>query len=125
MGYQPPSKNTPPSSFLPRLSLDLQTVQVPLFMESPYILVLRSFSSFNPSYLLKLTKFLVQISQFEFLVMAEQSILVYKLFCHSIFQILLYFLSENYNPLKKVTHSSPAIPSKKRSCQALPFLKIW
>ena len=39
-----------------------------------------SFSSFTPSDLLKVTKFLVKISQFEFLVTAEQRILVYKLF---------------------------------------------
>ena len=33
-----------------------------------------------PSYFLKVTKFLVKISQFEFLVTTEQSILIYKLF---------------------------------------------
>ena len=39
-----------------------------------------SFSSFIPSYLLKVTKFLVKNSQFEFLVMTEQSIFIYKPF---------------------------------------------
>ena len=36
----------------------------------------QSFSSSTPSYLLKVTKFLVKISQFEFLVMTEKNILV-------------------------------------------------
>ena len=38
------------------------------------------FLSFTPSYLLKVTKFLVKISQLEFLVMTEQSIHFYKHF---------------------------------------------
>ena len=41
---------------------------------------IKSFSSLIPSYLLKVTKFLVKISQFEFLVMTERNIFVYKLF---------------------------------------------
>ena len=39
-----------------------------------------SLSFLNPFYLLKITKFLVKISQFEFLVMTEKNIFVYKLF---------------------------------------------
>ena len=39
-----------------------------------------SFSSLTLFYPLKVTKFLVQIPQFEFLVMTEKSIFVYKLF---------------------------------------------
>ena len=35
------------------------------------------------SYLLKVTKFLVKISQFEFLVMTEKNIFAYKLFLSS------------------------------------------
>ena len=35
------------------------------------------------SYLLKVTKFLVKISQFEFLVMTKKNILAYKLFLSS------------------------------------------
>ena len=38
------------------------------------------FFSFTLSYLLKVTKFLVKISQFELLVMTKQKILVYKHF---------------------------------------------
>ena len=42
---------------------------------------IKFFISFTPTYLLKVSKFLVKISQFEFFVVIEQSILVYKLFC--------------------------------------------
>ena len=41
---------------------------------------IKGFSSFTLSYLLKVTKFLVKIYQFEFLVTTEQRILVCKLF---------------------------------------------
>ena len=37
-------------------------------------------SILNPTYLLKVTKFLVKISQFEFLVMRKKNIFVYQLF---------------------------------------------
>ena len=53
------------------------------------------FPSLTPSYLLKVTKFLVKIPNFEFLVMTEKSIFVSKLFCHLIFPILVYFLCKN------------------------------
>ena len=39
----------------------------------------QSFSTLTPSYLLKATKFLDKICQFEFLVMTEENIFVYKL----------------------------------------------
>ena len=38
--------------------------------------------SLIPSYLLKVTKFLHKISQFEFLVMSEKNIFGYEFFCH-------------------------------------------
>ena len=38
------------------------------------------FPSLTPSYLLKVTKFLGKISQFEFLVMTEKNIFAYKFF---------------------------------------------
>ena len=61
-----------------------------------------NFSSLIPFYLLKVTKFLGNISQFEFLVMTEENIFVYKLFLS-----LIYFFCENCNPpLKKVTPHS-------------------
>ena len=79
--------------------LNLQTVKGPLSKalllgNSPYISYL----------LLKVNKFLLKISQFEFLVMTEQSILVYKLFCHEIFQILIYFLSKTLQPSPEKSH---------------------
>ena len=81
----------------------------------------QSFSSSTPCYLLKVTKFCVKISQFEFLVMTEKNIVVYKLFCHQIFQILIYLFFKIATPLKKVTSSFPATPlSKLRTCQAPP-----
>ena len=59
--------------------------------------IFKSFSSLIPSYILKITKFLGEISQFEFLVMTEKNIFSYKLFLSlkiSTFQIL-FFLCEN------------------------------
>ena len=89
--------------------LNPQTVQVHFLSNPPSILVFhetslkvgffsgpqkyRSFSSLTPSYLLKVTKFLVEISQFEFLVMAEKNILTQTFFVikYSDFDILIYF----------------------------------
>ena len=38
--------------------------------------------------------------------------LVYKLFCHNVFQILIYFLFENASPMKKIIYSFATTPSK-------------
>ena len=65
------------------------------------------------SYLLKVTKFLVKISQFEFLVMTEKNIFAYKFFL-SLFQILIDFFGENCNPPEKSHPPFPATPSKSR-----------
>ena len=60
--------------------------QILLSLKNPEVWLLESHSWTPPSpstlyfYLLKVTKFLVKISQFEFLVMTQQRILVYKLF---------------------------------------------
>ena len=83
------------------------------------------FSSLAPSYLLKVTKFFVKISQFEFLVMTEKNIFVYKLFCHWIFQILIYFYVKIATPLKKVTPFLRNPPLKVEVLSSHPFLKIW
>ena len=71
--------------------------------------------------------------------MTEKVILLYNLFCHEIFQRLVYFLCKNCNPpphpktppphpaptpLKKVTSSFPGTPLKLRSSQAAPFWKF-
>ena len=53
---------------------------------------------FNPSYLLKVTKFLVKICQFKFLVVEDKYYFVYKFFYHLKLQILVYFLYKNCNP---------------------------
>ena len=55
--------------------LNLQTVTAPLFRQSPLYI------GFSWT-LLKVTKFLVKICQFEFLVMTEKNIFVYNFFCH-------------------------------------------
>ena len=90
------------------------------------------FSSLTRSYLLKVIKFLVKISQFEFLVMTEKKIFVYKHFVHQIFQIsfhfvfFFFFFVKLKSPLeKKVTPSFPATPlSKLKSSQVSPFWKF-
>ena len=41
----------------------------------------KNFLLFTPSHILKVTKFLVEISQLKFLVMTEKNIFVYKYFC--------------------------------------------
>ena len=105
----PPLKNTTPS--LSRQNL--QTAQAPLFKGNPPLYIelvfcelsqvkvgffsehpkYQSFSSLTPSYLLKVTKFLVKISQFEFLVMTEKNIFVYKLFLSlNVSDFSLFFL---------------------------------
>ena len=79
------SKTAPPS-FLPSSPLNLQIVQaLPFLGNPPFRLVCepqkyQSFSLLTPSYLLKVTKFLVKISQFEFSVMIEKNIFLYQLF---------------------------------------------
>ena len=95
IGISTPSlKNTIPS-FLPSLPLNLQAFQAPLYRQFPPLYQFfvncplkvgffselpkyRSFSSLAPSYLLEGTKFLVKNSQFEFMVMTEKNIFVYK-----------------------------------------------
>ena len=68
----------------------------------------QSFSSLNPPYLLKVSKLLVKISQFEFLVMTEKNNFVYKLsFVIKYFRFQFIFLCKNCTPppsplLKKV-----------------------
>ena len=125
MRYQPSSISPPPLSYkVP--SLNLQTVQSPFLSNPPSILVFHepslkvgffrepqkyeSFSSLTPSYLLKVTKFLVEISQFEFLVMTEKNIFAHKLFMPLNIQILIYFYVTIASPLNKVTPSFPANP---------------
>ena len=78
-GINPPSK-TPPLSFLPSPTpLKSTNCPSPPFWQSPPLYI--GFSPLLiPSYLLKVTKFLGKISQFEFLVMTETNSFAYKLY---------------------------------------------
>ena len=98
MGINPSSKTPPPLS-CQAPPLNLQTVQTPPFLGNPpFILFFREppsenrifqwtpeilkFLIINPILLLKVTKFLVKIPLFEFLVMTGKNIFVYQLFSH-------------------------------------------
>ena len=98
--------------FLAKPPLNLQTVQAPPFLGNPPSILafreppLKVFSFLTPSYLLKITKFLAKISQFEFLVMTKIFLFIDS-FCHLLFQILVFYI-KIATPLKKVTPSFPA-----------------
>ena len=72
---------------------------------------IKSFSSLIPSHLLKVTKFLVEIFQFEFLVIAEKNIFACKLFLSLNISDFIFFQIATAPPEK-----CPESPS---------FLKIW
>ena len=82
----------------------------------------------NPknAFLLNVTKFLVKISQFEFLVMTDPSILVYILFLSL---NIPYFLSKNCPLPSPPEKSHPLIlsdpPVKAEVLPSPPFLKVW
>ena len=86
-----------------------------------------SFSSLTPSYILKVTKFFLKISQFEFLVVTEKNIFAYKLFLSLDISDFNLSFCDNCNPLWK--KSPPLFPSKPRlKVEVLSsphFLKIW
>ena len=72
---------------------------------------IKSFSSLKPSNVLKVIKFLGEISQFEFLIMTEKNIFAYKLFSSlNISDFNFLFLWKLQHPLKNVTLSLPATP---------------
>ena len=67
-----------------------QSLKVGSFSEPPKY---SSFSSLTQSYLLKVTKLLLEISQFEFLAMTEKIFFAYKLFLSlSISDLNLFFM---------------------------------
>ena len=80
----------------------------PPLKKSDFSVSLQNFSSLTRSYLLKVTEFLVKISQFEFLVMTEKNIFAYKLFL-SLNISDFNFLCENCNSSWK--KSPPLFPS--------------
>ena len=105
IGVSPPPP--PPPSFLPSSPLlNLQTVQVPFLRNPPSILLFhetslkveffsepwkyQNVSSLTPSYLLKVTKLLVEFSEFEFSVMTEKKIFAHKLLLPLNIQILIF-----------------------------------
>ena len=124
-------KNTPPPLFLAKSPLkSAKCASPPFFGNHTYILVFRkipslkfglfqelqkylSFFSVIPSYLLKVTKFLVKISQFEFLVSTEQRILVYKLFLSLNIPDFSLFFVEKLQLHEKVTCLFPSNPPLK------------
>ena len=101
------SSKIPPPLSCQASPLNLQTIQAPFLSNPPSILAFhepflkvgffsepqksRGFSPLTQSYLQKVTKFLVEISQIEFLILTEKNISAHKRFRHSIFQILIYF----------------------------------
>ena len=141
------SENCPSPLFRQSLTIYWFFVNPPknrIFQWTPIILKL---FILNPIYLLKVTKFLVKISQFKFLVMIEKNIfvrikqvkilhnlfystnnsmanwsvkniLIYKtFFCHWIFQIFLYFSCKNYNP--------PPPPPRKNVAPSFTAAPLW
>ena len=92
----PQKHNTPSFLATTSPSLNQQTFQAPpLFRQSegdfvsPPLKV--RFFSLNTIYLLKVTRFLGKISQFEFLVMAEKNIFACKLFIMKYFRFYFIF----------------------------------
>ena len=91
-------------------------LKVVFFSEPP-----KSFSSLALSYLLKVTKFLVKISWFEFLVMTEKNIFSPINFFFAIKYFTFYFFCVKIlTPVKKVTPSFPATPPVKAEVLSRP-----
>ena len=103
----------------------------PLFRTSPYKLIFQDsphlknkifqwtpnilkFFVLTPYYLLKVTKFLLKIFLFEFLVMTDKNIFlfIYTNFLSLNLSLLVYFLCKYCGPLEKGHTSFPANPSK-------------
>ena len=141
-GINPPhSKTHSRKSSCQAPSLNLQIVQAPFLSHALYTgfswipLTVRFFSEsqkyqrfsfLTPSYLLKVTEFLVKISQFEFLVMTEKNIFAYKLFLSLNILDFNLFFNKHSNPLKKVTLLFCSnLTLKVEVLSSLSFFKIW
>ena len=70
-----------------------------------------NFLSLTPSHLLKITKFLDEISQFKFLVKADKKIFVYKLLLSLNISDFSLFLCQNCTPLPPLEKSRPLFPN--------------
>ena len=130
MEYQLRLQKHHPSSFLP--SPPLKSANCPrfpfwakppilVFCDSPSLKIgffsepqkYNSFSSLNPCQFLKVTKFLVKTSQFEFLVMAQKNIFVYLLFSSlnlSKIQFIFYVQIATSCPSQRSSPSFPTTP---------------
>ena len=151
-GMNPPLKNTPPHTFLPRPPLlhcksancpsptphplFRQSHSLYWFFVSPLLKVAffseppkyQSFSSLTQSYLLKVTNFLLKISQFEFLAITEKNTFAYKLFLSlniSDFNTFYVKTATPLPPLKKATSLFPSnSPIKVEALSSsLPFFE--
>ena len=103
-----------------------------LFTQAQVKLTQTSFLSLNPqSYFLNVTKFLVKISQFEFLVRTEENIFCFmfiNFFVIKYFRIqFIFYVKIPTFPLPSPSKRLPLLPhqprllSKLRSCQTPPF----
>ena len=61
---------------------------------------IKNFSPLNPSHFLKVTKALIKIYQFKFLVMTEKTIFVYKLFLSLNTADLIFYVKTTITPEK-------------------------
>ena len=87
----------------------------------------QSFSALTQSYLLKVTKFLVEISHFEFLVMTEKNIFARKLFLPLNISDFDLFLCETVTlHMNKVTPPFPSkLPLKVEVLSIHPLFENW
>ena len=94
------SANCPSPSFLenPSLYIDFLSTSPPKSQIFQWTPIMLKFFILTPSFLLKVTKFLVKISQFPFLVMPEKNIFVYKLFLPLNISDFRGFFCKNCNP---------------------------
>ena len=139
-GIHPSQKH--PLLFPSKPRLNLETVQAhPLLGNSPFYIGFlltpslknyfsmnskNNFSLLNPSYLLKVTEFLVKIFQFEFLAVIEKNIVVYQCFFSLNVPDISLFFTQKFqpSPLKKVTFLFLTNPFQKiKLLLSLPFLK--
>ena len=72
-----------------------------------------------------MTKLLVKISKFKFLVMAEKTFVLIIFFCHQMFHSLVYFLCKICNPRKKVTTFFTSNPSLKIEILSSPNTPVF
>ena len=124
LGIKPPVQKLPLPLFC---QAPCKLAKSPFLGNSPYRnwwTPIKIFLSLTPSYLLKVSKFLVKIFPFRFLVMADKHFCLYKFFV----EILVYFLFKNCNPSHLLKKSPPLFwqpPSKNWDPVRPPFLKIW